>query len=159
VRGAGEGPVPALPVDETNLARLARGELGVRQRPGPRNALGLAKFIFPNDENVYLHGTPSQAAFARPRRDLSHGCVRLEDPAAVALFVLREQPEWTEERIRAAMAGEAPRRVDLLRKMPVLLFYSTALVDVDGRVLFYDDIYGHDAVLERELETAYSDQP
>jgi murein L,D-transpeptidase YcbB/YkuD len=159
VRGAGEGPAPALPADETNLARLARGELGVRQRPGPRNALGLAKFIFPNEENVYLHGTPSQAAFSRPRRDLSHGCVRLEDPEAMALFVLRDRPEWTAERIRAAMNADRPQQVDLRRRMPVLLFYSTALVDVDGRVLFYEDIYGHDAVLERQLETAYSEQP
>jgi murein L,D-transpeptidase YcbB/YkuD len=157
VQGAGDAA--GLAPTPENLARLAAGRLQVRQRPGPRNALGLAKFIFPNRDNVYLHGTPSQAAFARARRDLSHGCVRLEDPAAMASFVLQDQPAWTPERIRAAMNGKRPEQVNLRRKIPVLLFYSTAVVDVDGRVLFYDDIYGHDARLERELASAYSDQP
>jgi len=73
--------------------------------------------------------------------------------------VLQDQPAWTPERIRAAMAGEKPQQVNLQRKIPVLLFYATALVDLDGRVLFYEDIYGHDARLERELASAYSDQP
>ena len=157
VRGSGDAT--ALAPTPDNVAQLAKGALKVRQRPGPRNALGLAKFIFPNTDNVYLHGTPAQSAFARARRDLSHGCVRLEDPAAIARFVLQDQSAWTPERIRAAMAGEKPQQVNLQRKIPVLLFYSTALVDLDGRVLFYEDIYGHDARLERELASAYSDQP
>jgi murein L,D-transpeptidase YcbB/YkuD len=157
VRGSGDAT--ALAPTPDNVAQLAKGALKVRQRPGPRNALGLAKFIFPNTDNVYLHGTPAQSAFARVRRDLSHGCVRLEDPTAIARFVLQDQPAWTPERIRAAMAGEKPQQVNLQRKIPVLLFYSTALVDLDGRVLFYEDIYGHDARLERELASAYSDQP
>ncbi|HEX5716459.1 MAG TPA: L,D-transpeptidase family protein [Thermoanaerobaculia bacterium] len=157
VRGSGDAT--ALAPTPDNVAQLAKGALKVRQRPGPRNALGLAKFIFPNTDNVYLHGTPAQSAFARVRRDLSHGCVRLEDPAAIARFVLQDQSAWTPERIRAAMAGEKPQQVNLQRKIPVLLFYSTALVDLDGRVLFYEDIYGHDARLERELASAYSNQP
>ncbi len=67
-----------------NLDKVQQGRLALRQRPGPSNSLGLAKFIFPNDENVYMHGTPSRGGFAKARRDLSHGCVRLEDPAALA---------------------------------------------------------------------------
>jgi murein L,D-transpeptidase YcbB/YkuD len=148
-----------LPATAENIAALAAGALKVRQRPGPRNALGLAKFIFPNSNNVYMHGTPSQAAFGRSRRDLSHGCVRLEDPAAMAEFVLKDQSGWTPDRIRAAMDGAKPQRVDLRRDVEVLLFYTTALVDLEGRAHFYDDIYGHDARLERELETAYPYQP
>jgi murein L,D-transpeptidase YcbB/YkuD len=77
----------------------------------------------------------------------------------MASFVLQDQPAWTPERIRAAMNGKRPEQVNLRRKIPVLLFYSTAVVDIDGRVLFYDDIYGHDARLERELASAYSEQP
>jgi murein L,D-transpeptidase YcbB/YkuD len=149
----------ALPITPENIERLASGRLKARQRPGPKNSLGLAKFIFPNSNDVYMHGTPSQSAFGRSRRDLSHGCVRLEDPAAMAEFVLKDQPSWTPERIRAAMNADKPQRVDLRRPVQVLLFYTTALVDLDGRVLFYEDIYGHDAKLERELEAAYPYQP
>ena len=88
VRGAGDD---AQPVDVTaeSLARLRQGVLRVRQRPGPKNALGLIKFVFPNEEDVYMHGTPAQALFARSRRDFSHGCVRVEDPVALAEWVLR----------------------------------------------------------------------
>jgi murein L,D-transpeptidase YcbB/YkuD len=157
VRGFGDKNT--LPATRENIDRIASGALKVRQRPGPSNSLGLAKFIFPNSSNVYLHGTPGKAAFERPRRDLSHGCVRLEDPARLARFVLREQPEWTDERIEAAMNGPEPKQVNLGRHMPVLLFYTTALVDLQGKVHFFEDIYGHDARLERELESAYPYQP
>ncbi len=157
VRNAGD--TAALAATPENVAQLATGTLKVRQRPGPRNALGLAKFIFPNSDNVYLHGTPAQSGFSRTRRDLSHGCVRLEDPEAMARFVLQGLPAWTPERIRAAMHAARPEHVNLQRKIPVLLFYTTALVDIDGTLRFYEDIYGHDARLERELTSAYSDQP
>jgi len=153
------GDATALAPTPANVAQLAKGTLKIRQRPGPRNSLGLAKFIFPNSYNVYLHGTPAQTAFERTRRDLSHGCVRLEDPAAMARFVLQEQPAWTMERIQSAMDAGKPEQVNLLHKIPVLLFYTTALVDLDGTVRFYEDIYGHDVLLERELESAYSYQP
>jgi murein L,D-transpeptidase YcbB/YkuD len=77
----------------------------VRQRPGPRNALGLIKFVFPNQENVYMHGTPTQELFSRSRRDFSHGCVRVEDPVALAEWALKDWPEWTRDRILSAMTG------------------------------------------------------
>ena len=92
---SGDDDAPALPATPENLAHVLSGRLFVRQKPGPRNSLGLAKFIFPNDENVYMHGTPAQALFSRARRDFSHGCIRLEDPARLAEWVLRDQPEWT----------------------------------------------------------------
>ena len=87
VRGAGDNAQPVEPTAET-LAGLRQGVLRVRQRPGPKNALGLIKFVFPNEEDVYMHGTPAQALFAKSRRDFSHGCVRVADPVALAEWVL-----------------------------------------------------------------------
>jgi murein L,D-transpeptidase YcbB/YkuD len=112
------------------------------------------KFIFPNDENVYLHDTPARSLFGRARRDFSHGCVRLEDPAALAQWVLRDQPDWTRERIEAAMEGKTSMRVDLARPLPVILFYMTAMMmPSDPTLHFADDIYGHDARLARALKS------
>ncbi|MEO8407384.1 MAG: L,D-transpeptidase family protein, partial [Oxalobacteraceae bacterium] len=87
-------------LSKANLDAVLQGQLRIRQRPGPANALGDIKFIFPNNDNIYLHHTPAVQLFKRDRRDFSHGCIRVEDPVALAKFVLQDQPEWTEERIR-----------------------------------------------------------
>jgi len=150
---------PALPATSANLARVSRGELGIRRRPGPRNDLGLAKFIFPNDHNVYMHGTPAQALFSRARRDFSHGCIRLEDPATFAVWTLRDPNEWSPDQVRNAMDGPQPRRVDLARPLPVMVLYTTAVVHPDGVVAFYDDVYRHDARLEAALAKGYPFAP
>jgi len=132
--------------------RLRAGRLRVRQRPGSTNALGLVKFVFPNDANVYLHGTPAPELFSRARRDFSHGCVRVEDPVALAEWALQGQPEWTRERILLAMNGHTSRRVPLTQPITVILFYITAVVMPDDESIhFADDIYGHDARLDRAL--------
>jgi murein L,D-transpeptidase YcbB/YkuD len=151
VRGGGDAapPVPATP---ENVELLRKGSLRLRQRPGPRNALGLVKFVFPNNENVYLHGTPAQELFSRTRRDFSHGCVRVEDPVALASWVLKDQPEWTRDRILAAMSGADSQSVQLARPIRVILFYTTAVVmPEDGAVHFSEDIYGHDRKLDQAL--------
>lgn len=141
-----------LPLDEGTLAQLGAGRLRVRQRPGPSNSLGLVKFVFPNDDAVYMHGTPLTYLFVRSRRDLSHGCVRVADPVGLAQWVLADQPDWTRARILAAMEGGSPSRVDLARPLQVVLFYLTAMARPDdGRVHFANDIYGHDRALERAL--------
>jgi L,D-transpeptidase YcbB len=150
---------PALPTTAANLGRVSRGELGIRRRPGPRNDLGLAKFIFPNDHNVYMHGTPAQALFSRARRDFSHGCIRLEDPARFAVWTLRDPNEWSPDRVRSAMDGAQSRRVDLARPLPVLVLYTTAVVHPDGVLAFYDDVYGHDARLKAALAKGYPFAP
>jgi murein L,D-transpeptidase YcbB/YkuD len=125
--------------------------LRVRQRPGPSNALGLIKFVFPNDENVYMHGTPAQTLFGRPRRDFSHGCIRVADPAGLAAWVLATDG-WTRDRVVASMHGGSTTAVTLTHPVPVVLFYVTALVlPEDGDVHFAEDIYGHDAALDRAL--------
>ena len=151
VDGAGDD---ARPVDVTaqSVAQLRHGQLRVRQRPGPANALGLVKFVFPNEENVYLHATPAPQLFARSRRDFSHGCVRVEDAVALAEWVLAARGGWTREGILAAMNGTEPMRVDLEQPIQVILFYITAaIMPEDGSVHFARDIYGHDATLDRAL--------
>src|ERR1051326_3807584 len=143
-------------VDNATLAKLRSGEYTVRQKPGPSNALGLVKFIFPNQNNVYLHSTPSQQLFSKSRRDFSHGCIRVEHPAQLAQWVLRDQSEWTPDRIREAMSGDHDStQVNLKHPIPVLILYTTALVTEDGVVHFFDDIYGHDATLENALAAGY----
>ncbi len=155
VRGDGDN---AAHVDLTTdaLAGLKRGVLRVRQRPGPKNALGLVKFVFPNREDVYMHGTPAQALFGRSRRDFSHGCVRVEDPVALAEWALRDRPEWTRDRIVAATIGSQTIHVTLPRPIQVILFYTTAgVMPEDGTIRFADDIYRHDAKLDRALDTLH----
>jgi murein L,D-transpeptidase YcbB/YkuD len=152
---SGDEKAAALPATPENLNKLVAGRLRIRQKPGPQNALGLAKFIFPNDEDVYMHGTPAQQYFARPRRDLSHGCIRLEDPAKFAEWVLRDQPEWTREKIDDAMNGERPTRVNLKEPLTVVLFYDTVHVNSEGVLFFMDDIYGHDQALDVALQRGY----
>ena len=147
--------VAAGTVSSDVLTQLRAGKLFVRQKPGPKNALGLVKFLFPNSYNVYMHDTPAPELFAKSRRDFSHGCIRLERPADLAAWVLRDNPGWNPERIRAAMNGEATQQVNLVHPIPVLILYATVIVLEDGQVHFYDDIYGHDASLEKVLAKGY----
>jgi murein L,D-transpeptidase YcbB/YkuD len=137
------------------LGQLRAGKLFIRQKPGPTNSLGLVKFLFPNSYNVYMHDTPAPELFARSRRDFSHGCIRLEKPADLAAWVLRDNPGWTPERIHAAMNGTETQQVNLAHPIPVLILYATVIVLEDGVVHFYDDIYGHDASLEKVLAKGY----
>jgi L,D-transpeptidase YcbB len=137
------------------LEQLRAGKLFVRQKPGPENALGLVKFIFPNNYNVYMHDTPAHELFSQSRRDFSHGCIRLERPADLAVWVLRDNPGWNMDRVRAAMNGSTTQQVNLAHPIPVLIVYGTVIVTEDGLVHFYDDIYGHDAALEKVLAKGY----
>jgi len=139
-------------VSADQLAQLRSGKLLVRQRPGPSNSLGLIKFLFPNEHNVYLHSTPAQQLFAQSRRDFSHGCIRVEDPAALAAWLLRDQPKWTLDAAKAAMqSGPDNQQVNLKPPVPVVIIYLTAVVEEDGEVYFFDDIYGHDRELNAVL--------
>jgi L,D-transpeptidase YcbB len=147
--------VTSGPVTGDVLQQLRSGKLFIRQAPGPKNALGLVKFIFPNDYSVYMHDTPAQEFFAKSRRDFSHGCIRLEKPADLAVWVLRDNPGWNAERVRAALNGSPNQQVNLAHPIPVLIVYATVIVTEDGTVHFYDDIYGHDAALEKVLTKGY----
>ena len=102
------------------------------------------KFIFPNPYDVYLHDTPSGNMFDRLTRTLSHGCVRLERPAELAAYVLRDQPEWTPETIKEAMNAGMEKKVPLKAPLPIHLLYWTAWTDADGKTQFREDVYGYD---------------
>jgi L,D-transpeptidase YcbB len=152
---SGHGVTDGIISDDV-LAQLRSGQLMLRQKPGPKNALGLVKFIFPNDNSVYLHSTPEQAVFGKTRRDFSHGCIRVEDPKALAVWVLRNNPGWTDERVAEAFAAGKERQVNLARTIPVLIVYTSAVVEEDGQVFFLADIYGHDKSLAKLEAQAYS---
>jgi L,D-transpeptidase YcbB len=147
--------MPGETIGDRILGQLRSGKARIRQVPGPQNALGLVKFLFPNPYNVYMHGTPATELFSRSRRDFSHGCIRLEKPEALAAWVLRDRPEWDSERIAAAMHGEKTIQVSLDKPIPVLIVYATAVVQENGDVHFFEDIYGHDAALAKALAAGY----
>lgn len=153
VRGRGNDATPVAATN-ANLAAVVSGQLRLRQRPGPDNALGLVKFMLPNPYNVYLHSTPAQGLFAATSRAFSHGCVRVQEAAKLATFLLRDNPEWNEETIAAAMeegAGDS-RIVPLAKPVPVYFVYATAMAARDG-LRFFPDVYGHDADLDRLLRS------
>ncbi len=144
------------PISDEVLQQLRAGKLRIRQKPGPTNSLGLVKLIFPNEDNVYLHGTNVPELFSRSRRDFSHGCIRVEKPAELAAWALRNNPGWDLERVEAAMNGtEDNLRVNLAAPLPVLIIYGTVAVDEGNRVHFFQDIYGYDTELERALAKGY----
>ena len=101
------------------------------------------KFIFPNHFNVYLHDTPAQALFDRVERDFSHGCVRLDDADVLALYVLRDQPEWTDAKIKEAMQSGTERSVALKQPLPIYLVYFTAWQE-NGALQRVPDVYSLD---------------
>ena len=146
------GPDGRVVDTTTHLGLVGRGGYSVRQRPGYRNALGLIKFEFPNQENVYMHDTPAQELFSRSRRDFSHGCVRVRDPVGLAEWALAGAAGWDRDRILSAMTGSPTLRVKVARSTQVVLFYTTAIIaPEDGTLRFAEDLYGHDARLDRAL--------
>ncbi|WP_251971677.1 L,D-transpeptidase family protein [Sphaerotilus microaerophilus] len=145
------GAAVATALTEGGLDAVLAGHARIRQRPGPRNALGTIKFVFPNRESVYLHDTSAPGLFGRERRDFSHGCIRIEQPLALARLVLRGQPEGDEAWLREALAGGRNTHVRVAQPWQVLIAYGTALVK-EGRVFFFDDIYGHDRALDAALQ-------
>ena len=139
-------------LDDAQLAALQSGQARIRQRPGAQNALGDIKFIFPNNDNIYMHHTPSVGLFQRDRRDFSHGCIRVEAPVALAEFVLKGEPEWTTEKIRDAMENGTSKTIRLKTPIMVVIAYGTAIVKQrGGAIYFYADIYGHDRRLQAAL--------
>lgn len=149
LRGWGDD-APAVDPNRLSDAALFSPRYRVRQDPGPGNALGRVKFMFPNVYAVYLHDTPSRARFAEADRALSHGCVRVADPEALAAYLLHDRPEWSRDRIAETLDAGRRVRVNLEKGPPVYLIYLTAFVQ-DGAATFRDDIYDRDAALLRAL--------
>jgi murein L,D-transpeptidase YcbB/YkuD len=131
--------------------QVAQGAVMVREKPGPKNSLGLVKFIFPNQYDIYLHSTPAVSLFEQTRRDFSHGCIRVQKPADLAVWVLQGQGgDWDLDKVQAAMnSGPDNRTVSLKTPLPIVIFYLTATVAEDDQVHFFDDIYGYDAEMQK----------
>lgn len=128
-----------------NMERLPNGT--IRQKPGPGNALGQVKFLFPNSYNIYLHDTPTKNLFNESKRLFSHGCIRVNNPKDIAVFLLKNQPEWTEEKVEEAMNWQAEKFIKITRPVQIFITYFTAWVDKEGNLQLREDVYGHDKKL------------
>lgn len=127
----------------------------IRQLPGEKNELGRVKFLFPNSFNIYFHDTPHKDLFSQTKRAFSHGCIRLSDPGKLAKYLLRDQPEWTEEKIDSAMiTGDKEKWVTVKKPVPVLIYYYTAWADEDGQMQWREDTYGRDRLIAQKLFTS-----
>ena len=124
---------------------------GIRQKPGPKNSLGLVKFLFPNSYNIYLHDSPAKSLFGAQSRAFSHGCIRLSEPKKLAAYLLKDDSSWTEEKIQQAMTGGKEKYVTLKNPVPVYIGYLTAWVDNEGRLNFRNDVYKRDDALENMI--------
>lgn len=137
-----------------NMEQTGTDENGlpkIRQLPGPTNSLGKVKFLFPNSFNIYFHDTNAKSLFEKDKRAFSHGCIRLAQPEKMAEYLLQDQPEWTTEKIEAAMNSGEEHYVKLKKPVPVIITYYTAWVDDNGQLNFRDDIYGHDKALGNKM--------
>jgi len=145
--------LPAIARNPNYLANknMERIGAGIRQKPGPGNALGKVKFIFPNSFNMYFHDTPSKSLFGQDKRAFSHGCIRLSEPQKMAEWLLRNDPDWTKEKIVSAMNQTTEKAVKLKESIPVFIIYYTAWVDHEGLLNFRDDVYQHDSELIKKM--------
>ncbi|MDD3787457.1 MAG: L,D-transpeptidase family protein [Petrimonas sp.] len=123
----------------------------VRQKPGPWNSLGRVKFLFPNSYNIYLHDSPAKSLFNTDKRSYSHGCIRLQEPARLAQYLLNDTAKWNAEKVQEAMTADKEQYVKLKKPVPVLLTYFTAWVGGGGEMNFREDIYGHDERMAKKL--------
>ncbi len=123
----------------------------IRQKPGEKNSLGKVKFLFPNSFNIYFHDTPAKSLFSQDKRAYSHGCIRLAEPDKMAQYLLKDNPEWTPDKIYTAMNQDKEQYVKLKKRIPVLISYYTAWVDENGMLNFRDDIYQHDKDLRSKM--------
>ena len=140
-------------IDWNNVSKKDMNRYRIRQDPGPNNALGTLKIMFPNKYSVYLHDTPSQGLFNQERRAFSHGCIRMGKPAEMAAWVLGgEEKGWTVARVNEIVASRKRQVVSLERPMSVYILYRTAFVDPEDHTLyFYEDIYDRDQFLAKAL--------
>ena len=123
----------------------------IRHKPGPSNALGLVKFLFPNSHNIYLHDSPAKSLFHAQTRAFSHGCIRLADPKKLAVYLLKDDPQWPESKVSQAMKTGKEKYVTLKDPVPVFIGYLTAWVDQQGKLNTRKDIYRRDQPLEEML--------
>ncbi|MBO9617627.1 MAG: L,D-transpeptidase family protein [Niabella sp.] len=140
---------PSAAYLDKNHMEILNGQ--VRQKPGPWNSLGLVKFLFPNSYNIYFHDSPAKSLFNKDKRSFSHGCIRLQEPAKFAAYVLDDSTHWDEYKIDSAMHSYKEKYVRVRKPIPVLITYFTAWVDDEDALNFREDIYGHDAVIAKKM--------
>ena len=138
---------------EEYISKVLSGKYRLRQNPGPGNALGRIKFLFPNKHSVYLHDTPNRGFFKKAQRNFSHGCIRVEKPLELAEFVLSSNPSWTQNTIQSSINKMKTKTVHLDESITVYILYFTTWVDNEGTVNFHKDIYGLDKTLYNALRT------
>ena len=122
-----------------------------RQKPGKDNALGKMKFMFPNNYHIYLHDTPSKSHFGDTKRAFSHGCIRVENPKKLAMYLLKNQPVWNEQKVDKVLTTDKQTGIKVNPSIPVYIAYFTAWVDVNGQLNFRHDLYDLDSKLSREV--------
>jgi murein L,D-transpeptidase YcbB/YkuD len=123
----------------------------IRQKPGKNNALGEMKFLFPNSYSIYLHDTPSKGLFDRNERDFSHGCIRVENPKKLMMYLLENNTTWTKQKIDKVLKTDTETGISVKPNMPVYIAYFTAWVDHKGNLNFRNDIYNLDEELAKEI--------
>lgn len=139
-------------LEQNDMEIVSGGDVPeIRQKPGPKNSLGLVKFLFPNSFNIYFHDTPAKSLFEKDNRAASHGCIRLSDPVKMANYLLQEAPEWTPEKISEAMHAGKEKTVKLKQSVPVIITYYTAWVDENRKMNFREDIYGNDSNIAAKM--------
>ena len=135
-----------------NMEIVKQGKIPViRQNPGPGNSLGLVKFLFPNNYNIYFHDTPNRNLFSQSSRSFSHGCIRIAEPKKMAAYLLRQDSIWNDRAIDSAMHLKKEKWVALKKAVPVFIVYFTAWVDKNGELNFRKDIYKHDEKMAKKL--------
>jgi len=143
-------------LEKNNMEIVNDGGKGlptIRQKPGATNSLGKVKFLFPNSFNIYFHDTPVKSLFEKDVRAYSHGCIRLGDPVWMANYLLQDSPEWTPEKIDAAMNSGTEKTVKLKKAVPVIITYYTVWVDENKKLNFRTDIYDNDKVVGAKMFT------
>ncbi|WP_160713989.1 L,D-transpeptidase family protein [Chitinophaga solisilvae] len=150
--------LPAMRRNSSYLARrnmeitkVVNGVPRIRQRPGPRNALGRVKFLFPNSFNIYFHDTPEKSLFNRDIRAYSHGCIRLREPLKMAQFLLEDSPRWTNEKIDSAMNSRKQQYIPIRPPVPVIITYFTSWADDADGLHQVTDVYGHDERMRTKM--------
>lgn len=143
------------PAMKKNKEYLAQNNMewnggNIRQKPGPKNALGMVKFLFPNTNAIYLHDTPSKSLFKKEKRTFSHGCIRLEKPVELAYLLVKDDKSWTMDKLNQAFHSKKEIWYTLKKKIPVYIGYFTAWSD-NNEVQFYEDVYGRDECLTEYL--------
>lgn len=149
-----DGEGQPMEVAHLTLENIEAGTIRIRQKPGPANALGLVKFMFPNEHAIYLHDSPAGHLFDVSERDFSHGCIRVERPKELADFLLRH--EWSPEEIEHTLQSSERRVIQLSHSLPVYILYLTTWVDEEGTLQFREDPYGHDDQLWTALQPVLS---